>query len=128
MTHSPFTSPLGNPATTNSPTPPSTAETLAQALPRILAVVRPYAIMVFGSRARGDNAPDADLDLLIVLEEPAADPWRMAADIRRATGAIGIGVDILVTDRQRWEDHRRLAGSIEGMAARDGRMVNLDAA
>ena len=128
MIHPPFTLPPGNPANASSSTLPTTTDALGRALPGILAVARPYAIIVFGSRARGDNAPDADLDLLIVLEQPAADPWRVAADIRRAIGAIGIGIDIIVSDRQRWDRYQHLNGSIEGMAARDGRMVILDAA
>jgi len=36
-------------------------------------------ILVFGSRARGDASPESDLDVLVVIDEPA--PW-----IRRAIG------------------------------------------
>jgi predicted nucleotidyltransferase len=36
---------------------------------RSMAIVPVLDLRVFGSRARGDNAPDSDLDLFIELEE-----------------------------------------------------------
>lgn len=40
-----------------------------QQIIRILRPYHPVRVGVFGSRARGDNRPDSDLDLLVKLQE-----------------------------------------------------------
>ena len=37
----------------------------------IKARLRPHAVWLFGSRARGDNRPDSDWDLLVALSDDA---------------------------------------------------------
>jgi len=44
-----------------------TAVKVEAAVERIVATARPLRILAFGSRARGDAAPESDLDLLVVL-------------------------------------------------------------
>jgi predicted nucleotidyltransferase len=36
---------------------------------RIVELVHPLEIILFGSRARGDASPDSDIDLLVVMPE-----------------------------------------------------------
>lgn len=105
-----------------------TAPLVERALAGILATCRPWAVAVFGSRARDDHAPDADLDLLVILDQPVEDPWREAASLRRAIGAIGVGVDVVVTDRVTWLRKSQIPGALEGIVAREGRMLDLHAA
>ena len=49
-----------------------TTEVLSEIRPRLEAAFgkRLKGVILFGSRARGDAAPDSDLDLLVVLEGP----------------------------------------------------------
>jgi len=49
-----------------------TAEVLSEIRPRLEAAFgkRLKGVILFGSRACGDAAPDSDLDLLVVLEGP----------------------------------------------------------
>lgn len=100
---------------------PDTDALMRLILDRIQGLVRPSTVLLFGSRARGDHGPDADVDLLIVMPAPVADPWRLAADLRRAIGAIGVGVDIIISDEAHFVERSHLVGSIEGIAAREGR-------
>lgn len=48
--------------------PPVTDELLASIVKRVLSVGEPLKIVLFASRARGDNSPDSDIDILIVEE------------------------------------------------------------
>jgi predicted nucleotidyltransferase len=50
------------------PFPAVTDSLLAEVAARIRAVGRPFKIVLFGSRARGDPHPYSDLDLLVVEE------------------------------------------------------------
>jgi antitoxin ChpS len=38
-------------------------------------------LILFGSRARGDNAPDSDADVAIVFRHPVGDRWSLKRSI-----------------------------------------------
>ena len=46
--------------------PKLTGKLRAEIVRRIVAIGAPLRIVLFGSRARGDNHPDSDLDLLVI--------------------------------------------------------------
>jgi hypothetical protein len=48
--------------------------------------VQPLDIRVFGSRARGDAAPDSDLDVFVVVEHETSDIERYISDCAWETG------------------------------------------
>jgi len=43
-------------------------EALREVVKRLAAALKPASIWLFGSRARGDNRPDSDFDLLVVTK------------------------------------------------------------
>lgn len=47
---------------------PPVAETLPQATRKIVSVLKPEKIILFGSYANGNPTPDSDVDLLIIME------------------------------------------------------------
>jgi predicted nucleotidyltransferase len=53
---------------------------------RLAAVVPVVDLRVFGSRARGDAAPDSDLDVFIELEESTPDLRRRISEIAWEVG------------------------------------------
>lgn len=62
---------------------------------RIVRAVDPYRIILFGSRARGDERPDSDYDLLVVLDR--VDDRRAARiAIRSAFADLPLAADVLV--------------------------------
>jgi predicted nucleotidyltransferase len=72
-----------------------TQSAIQQTVQRILQVARPTKIILFGSYARGDATADSDVDLMVILP---GKPDKVAEMIRlrRAIGAVGTGVDVLV--------------------------------
>jgi predicted nucleotidyltransferase len=53
---------------------------------RLTAIVPVLDLRVFGSRARGDAAPDSDLDVFIELEESTPDLRRRISEIAWEVG------------------------------------------
>ncbi|NUN10254.1 MAG: nucleotidyltransferase domain-containing protein [Ignavibacteriaceae bacterium] len=78
---------------------------------RILSETKPEKIIVFGSRGRGDNAPDADLDLLIIDKrnfEKDGGRFELRKRIRRALSDINVPKDILLystVEAEYWKDY-----------------------
>jgi predicted nucleotidyltransferase len=70
------------------------AEALEQITRRIVEGFHPQRLILFGSRARGDERRDSDVDLLIVA--PSAEPrWRRAVPVYRALAGLGVPKDIV---------------------------------
>lgn len=69
-------------------------ETLEQITQRIVEGFHPQRLILFGSRARGDERRDSDVDLLIIA--PSTEPrWRRAAPVYRALAGLGVPKDIV---------------------------------
>lgn len=102
-------------------------KTLRQWLPAavgdVVRAVAPRQVVLFGSVARGDEGPDSDLDLLVVLDrvEPS-ERARLISSIRRSISAPA-PIDIFVTDPDEFERRRDVIGSIFYWPAREGEVV-----
>jgi uncharacterized protein len=89
---------------------------------RIVHEFRPLRVILFGSYARGQQAVDSDVDLLVVL--PAVtDRREAAAQIRKALVDIPIGKDVLVTDPEDIAERGDLPSSVLYSALREGRVL-----
>ena len=92
----------------------------------VAALVRsfdPVQVILFGSVARGDDGPDSDIDLLVVL--PAIDYSRrrqLMAEMRRAIG-VPVAVDVYPTDPRECERRRDVIGSLHYWPLREGKVV-----
>jgi predicted nucleotidyltransferase len=102
-------------------------KTLSDWVPDIVAdIVRgfdPRRVILFGSVARGQETPDSDLDVLVVLDE--LDPTKRAelmGEIRFAISSPA-PIDVFVTDPQEFERRGDVIGSIHYWASREGRVV-----
>lgn len=102
--------------------------TLAEWLPvvvdDIVASVHPERIVLFGSLARGEDGPDSDIDLLVVLSSKEDRPaWEHSAEIHQAVTA-PVPLDIVVTDLDELARRGHLRSTIFATAAREGRVLH----
>jgi uncharacterized protein len=101
--------------------------TLSEALPLVIdEVVRafnPFEVILFGSVVRGDNGPDSDLDLLVVLEKADRSERRqLTRDVRSAIKTF-VPVDIVIADRHDLATYDGNVGSALYWPLREGRSV-----
>ena len=109
-----------------------TPAAVAVAVERIAAACQPRAILVFGSRARGQARPDSDLDLFILLHAPVPDGSALRCRLRALLADLPFSKDILVTDPESFDRWRTRPNSVYHDIATDSfhlwRNGHLDAA
>lgn len=93
-------------------------------LERIVAVLAPDEVWLFGSRAREDHGPDSDWDVMAILPNSAPDEdvdlvdvWRRFEDLRR------MRVEVFPVRRSDFEEDRHVPGELAEAVAREGRRV-----
>lgn len=74
---------------------PPVAETLPQAVKKIVHELKPEKIILFGSYAYGNPTPDSDVDLLVVMETESSHTERYMA-VARLLRPRQFPVDIIV--------------------------------
>jgi uncharacterized protein len=92
------------------------------AIERIVEVLHPEQIWLFGSRARGTAGPESDWDLLVVVADSAETPlddesWRALRDVRRQQ------IEIVPIHRAEFEADRQEFGTLAHVATTTGRLV-----
>ena len=99
---------------------------LVVALQRLCALPELQALVLFGSRGRGDADDESDLDLAVIAKEPQLMPeaklqlWKQC---RAALGSVPVGCDLVV---QGSADAQRLSQSrwhVMGDVAREGKVL-----
>jgi len=70
------------------------AAELQAGLERLVAWEDVRAVVVFGSRARGDAQADSDLDLAVICAQPQLTPQQKQACYQRFRAALGGGVGL----------------------------------
>ena len=92
---------------------------------RILEVLHPEEVWLFGSRARETHSPDSDWDLMAVLPDSASDDrldlaalWPRLRDLRR------LRVDVFPIRRRDFDQDRRIFGELAEAVAREGRRIH----
>jgi uncharacterized protein len=88
--------------------------------PLLTAVVErfgPIEVILFGSRARGDAGPDSDWDLLVVVDDKAAD------GLGRSPPSWPGAATVIPYSRSDFEADRDRIGTLANMADEDGAVV-----
>lgn len=93
----------------------------------IIREISPEAIILFGSRARGDARADSDVDLLVIEKEPFS-PQRSrrkeAARLYMALRGLAISKDILLYSREEFDHWKNSLNHVVGRAHREGRVLH----
>ena len=78
------------------------SELLALYVERIKSLYPRSRIVLFGSRARGDELPYSDFDVAVILDEPG-DKLRLAEELRKLKPR-GLPLDLLVLSSEELKD------------------------
>lgn len=95
---------------------------LERVVAAIVASVHPRAVLLFGSRARGDFKSDSDFDLAIVATD-GSERRRIAMEAYESLARVpgrSVGVDLVVLTPQLISAERDLVGSIARVVVREG--------
>jgi len=103
-------------------TAPVESDVVADALARVVNAVHPLKVVLFGSRARGDERAGSDIDFLVVVPD-GADRNGLYRDAY--TGMIGLGTpaDILLIEETQFQLRKNDKYSVVFPALREGRVV-----
>jgi len=98
----------------------------AEAAARVAAAVRPWRIILFGSRARGTAKPDSDYDFYIEVDADERALPDIQGRARAALYSQGLSFDAKVVQRGSLERRRDDPGTIEWDVAREGQVLFAD--
>jgi type III restriction enzyme len=105
--------------------PTLTPELFQQIVDRIVKAVDPEKIVLFGSRARGDNRPDSDIDLLVIVDDLLGSNRKRSMPIDSALSDLKLGIDkeVIVYTPAEVEEWRNASAHIVSTALREGRAL-----
>jgi predicted nucleotidyltransferase len=89
---------------------------------RILSVVQPDRIILFGSAASGKMTSDSDIDLL-VIEKFSKNTRRESVRIRSQLRGLGLPIDVFVMTSERFEQTKHVIGGIAYPANKYGKII-----
>ena len=96
---------------------------LAEIVGRLVEAYQPDRVYLFGSVARGDDGPDSDYDLLIVLPDdapPERTQSRLAYEVLWGTNK---AADVIVWTTTRFERRARVVCSLPATVLREGKLL-----
>lgn len=105
---------------------PLTDSRLRELTDAVVAAAHPRQVILFGSRARGGEGIESDVDLLVIEDEPfspSRSRRREAGRLRRALPRLGVAVDILLFARAEAEKWRRAQNHVVAEAFRTGKVL-----
>lgn len=103
------------------------AELLQRLVEIIVGEAHPEAIILFGSRARGDAGPDSDVDLLVIEREPFSRAHSRIGEANRLYMAIRhvpVATDLLLYSRDEIDHWKGSLNHVIGRAWREGRVLH----
>ena len=89
---------------------------------RIVALVHPEKIILFGSRAQGTARPDSDIDLLVIARSKQP-RYRRAAPLYGVLSDILVPMDILVYSPHEVEEWGSVPQAFVSTAVRQGTVL-----
>ena len=96
---------------------------LRKATQQLVAELQPEKVFLFGSRARGNAAPDGDYDFFVVLPAGEDSAFRRSQKAHRALRGLGIAKDVVIATPERFQSLRDLEASLEHEVATEGRLL-----
>lgn len=101
---------------------PVIEQILKETLQRILAVVKPRKVFLFGSATNGELGKNSDIDLLVVVS-PGMHRRKTAQKIYRNLIGLGFAADIIVVTENDIEQFKDHPGMIIKHAIEEGKVL-----
>jgi predicted nucleotidyltransferase len=95
-----------------------TPERMLEAIDRIVKAANPARVIAFGSWARGEQTPDSDLDLAVVLDDESTPTG--PGSLYSVVSGIRMSIDILTVSLERYEEFSVSPNSVHGDIKREG--------
>jgi len=92
---------------------------LEEIINRILQVIIPDKIILFGSRAKNLAEKDSDYDIMVIKSNIDSE-WKLEAKIYRNFIGLGVAVDVIVTTPEKLEQHKESLGYIYKQVLKEG--------
>ena len=108
-----------SPGETRPGSPPPSIDAVAE---RLVKEMRPRRVILFGSAARDDVTGDADLDLMVVLDE-VADHHAEMVRAYEAIRDLRLPADILVFSQEEVDEWGDVVGHVINDALHEGRIL-----
>jgi predicted nucleotidyltransferase len=99
------------------------AEWVPEVVVRIVDSFDPLRVILFGSVARGDDGPDSDIDLVVVLDKVEGRRHEVAVSILSRLRGLPVGVDVFPTDPAMIAGSGHLPGTLR-VALHEGKVVH----
>ena len=100
----------------------SNKKLLKEVTRRIVALVNPRRVILFGSAARGRMTKDSDFDMLVIMKAPVH-RRQMAQKIYRGLHGVGIAVDVVVATEADIKKYGSRSGTVLKPALKEGRVL-----
>ena len=97
-------------------------EMLNKIVSKIVEAVQPDRIYLFGSRAKGTEQEDSDIDLLILADMEESRRKR-SIRIRKLFPEREFSIDVLVFRPEEFERQKRLLNSISHIVSKEGKVL-----
>jgi predicted nucleotidyltransferase len=98
--------------------------TLQELVRRLVEAYQPQRIYLFGSKARGDEGPDSDYDLLLVVADDAPAERQRSRLAYQALRGTGVAADVLVWTQSRFDRRSRVVASLPATVLREGKLIH----
>ena len=95
---------------------------ISEIVNRVLSLVNPRRIILFGSAATGAMTFDSDLDLL-VIEDDFTNQREENLRLRKALHGLGIPVDIFAMTSERFAETKDVIGGLAYPANKYGKVI-----
>jgi predicted nucleotidyltransferase len=102
-------------------TPPND-DLIGDIVRRIVETAQPDKIILFGSRARGDNRPNSDFDVL-VIKESSEPRYRRSVPLYVALADVPAEVEVMVYTPEEIDEWRQVSQAFVTTAVREGTTI-----
>ena len=95
---------------------------MEKAIEIIVQVADPDKIILFGSRARGDNKKDSDYDICVIKRD-VEHRRKLAQKLYRSLYGVRIPIDIIVETPENFDEFKDKSFMVYKEIAKDGKVI-----